>query len=289
MGWSILVFLGACSYGVLSTIVKFAYDAGFTVNEVVGSQLTIGTLLSWLVVLIMRGGKAGRRDWLPLMAVGLCTGLTGIFYYASLQYLSASIAIVMLFQFTWIGVLLEALLRRQWPTRSQMLALGLLVAGTVLASGLLEQSHTFSLVGIIFGLLSAVSYALFIMLSGRVALQVSGWTRNAVTMTGSLLITYLVFPPVFLVNGALAAGLWKYGSLLALFVVISILCFTIGVPRIGATLAMILGSAELPTAVLMSRFILQENVSLWQWAGVAVILIGIILPELAAQRERAPA
>jgi drug/metabolite transporter (DMT)-like permease len=286
MGWSILVFLGACSYGVLSTIVKFAYDAGFTVDEVVGSQLLLGTFLSWVPVLFFRGKPAGKRDWLPLLAVGACTGLTGIFYYAALQYVSASFAIVLLFQFTWIGMLLEAAWIRKWPDRNKIAALVLLLIGTWLASGVMERQQTFSLWGSVLGLLAAFSYALFIMLSGRVALHVNSWSRNAVTMTGGLITTYLVFPPRFLLNGALLDGLWGYGAMLAIFVVISILFFTIGTPHIGATLAIILGSAELPTAVFMSRFVLGETVSLLQWIGVAVILLGIAWPELGKLREK---
>lgn len=285
MAWSIVVFLGACSYGVLSTIVKFAYDAGFTVGEVVGSQLLLATIISWLLVLLFKGAKPTKKDWLPLLAVGMTTGLVGIFYYASLQYLSASIAIVILFQFTWIGVLLEALVSKTRPSRDKLLALFLLLVGTVLASGVVTHgAEKISPIGILLGLLSAIAYALFIMFSGRMALHVSAWSRNAVIMSGSLLITWIVFPPRFLINGALPHGLWKYAILLALFVAISILCMNFGVSRIGATLALILGSAELPTAVFMSRFVLRESVGLVQWLGVIIILLGIVVPELSRRK-----
>lgn len=39
MRYMLLVFLGACSYRVLSTFVKLAYDQGFHVGEVTGSQM----------------------------------------------------------------------------------------------------------------------------------------------------------------------------------------------------------------------------------------------------------
>ena len=286
MGWTIIVFLGACSYGVLSTIVKFAYDAGFTVDEVTGCQLLIAALLSWLLVLFFGGKQAGKKEWLSLLATGLCTGLTGIFYYASLQYMDASLAIIMLFQFTWIGMLVESLLSKTWPEPSKLAALVLLLTGTVLASGVIETQQQFSLLGVLLGLMAAISYTFFILLSGRIALRVSSWSRNAIMMTGAMLMTFLVYPPRFLYNGALAEGLWLYGAGLALFVLISILCFTFGVPRIGSMLALILGSAELPTAVLMSRFVLQEQVTGLQWMGVIIILLGIAVPELVKQRMK---
>ncbi len=288
MGWLFIVFVGACSYGVLSTIVKFAYRAGFTVDEVTGFQLLLATILSWILVLIFGGKQAGKKDWLPLLATGLCTGLTGIFYYASLQYMAASLAIIMLFQFTWIGMLLESLRSKRLPERSKLVSLVLLLTGTALASGVMETEQQFTLMGVALGLMAAISYSLFILLSGRAALHVSSWSRNAVTMTGGLIMTFIVYPPRFLVNGAIGEGLWMYGAGLAFFVLVSILFFTFGVPRIGATMAIILGSAELPTAVISSRFLLQEQVSLVQWIGVAVILLGIALPELVRKRVKAP-
>ncbi|EOG1934919.1 hypothetical protein ACK43P_004145 [Providencia stuartii] len=54
----VLVSLGACSYGILSTLVVLAYQAGFSLNDVIGSQTVLGAALLWLFVLI---GSAIRR------------------------------------------------------------------------------------------------------------------------------------------------------------------------------------------------------------------------------------
>lgn len=93
-------------------------------------------------------------------------------------------------------------------------------------------------------------------------------------------MTVLIFPPTYLTDGSLFEGLFLYGCLLAFFgVLIPTAFFNIGVPRIGAGMASILGAAELPTAVLAPSLFLQESVSLLQWLGVLIILFGIVLPE----------
>jgi len=276
----LLVFIGACSYGILSTFVTFAYQDGFTVNEVVGSQMFFGCLLTWALALCFKGGRAAKKDWLALFGVGATVAATGIFYYMCLQFVSASIAIVLLFQFTWIGILIDALSKRAIPPKEELIALLLLVIGTVLAGGVFNSEQHLSFLGIVLGLLAALSYALFILFSGRVSLHVNPWRRSAIVMSGSLLLAFIVYPPTFLWSGALGDGLLLWGGLLALFVVVSTVCFTIGVPRIDAGLAIILSSAELPTAVVMSRYVLQENVHLLQWIGVAIILLGIAVPEI---------
>jgi len=303
-----LILAGACSYGVLSTFVVFAYDRGFTVDEVVGGQNFIGFCLMAAALLLSRllakrtppgrtpGSFAGLshgtplavKDCLGLVGVGVLMASTGIFYYGALQTIPASFAIVLLFQFSWIGVLVDALLLRKRPSGIEWLSILILFAGTLLAGGVFAGgSGKVDLGGVLLGLASAVTYALFILFSGRVAPQGAPLARSLVMSAGSLLVSFLVYPPAFLANGSLAGGLLLWALLLALFgAVIPTLFYAIGVPGTGGGLASILSAAELPTAVLMSAFVLGETVTWPRWLGVLIILAGIALPEWAKLKAR---
>ncbi len=46
------------------------------------------------------------------MMSGCLVGLTSIFYYGAMQYLPASLTIILMFQFVWIGVILESAFTR---------------------------------------------------------------------------------------------------------------------------------------------------------------------------------
>ena len=63
-------------------------------------------------------------------------------------------------------------------------------------------------------------------------------------------------------------------------------------PHTGPALGSILSSSELPVSMLMAFFILHEQVSLIQWVGMAMILLGIVLPNTDAViqtfRKRTP-
>lgn len=286
----LLVLAASCSYGVLSTFVKLAYAEGFGPGDVSGSQMFLGMLIMWGIALTVGKFRLSVKQWGLLVVAGTTSGLTGLFYYRALQYIPASLAIILLFQFTWMGVLIELIIEKRKLDLSRLFALVLLFGGTLLASGIVEEGlHKLSLIGTLLGLLSAVMYALFIIASGKAAPEVNPYWRAAIMLIGSVAITFAISPPHFLVNGALAHGLWRWGILLALFgAIIPPLFFAIGVPRIGSGLTSILGAAELPTAVLMSRFVLGEPVSGLQWIGVIVILAGIVVPEwLAVRRTKA--
>ncbi|MFD0693017.1 DMT family transporter [Paenibacillus sp. GCM10027628] len=297
MKYILFVLAGACSYGLLSTFVKKAYASGFHVGDVVGSQNLFGVLMLWTLVLVTSKSARGElaqstykvapRQALKLMAVGTTSGLTGMLYYAALQYIPASFSIILLFQFTWMGILLEAIMERRRPGKDKVISLLILFVGIIMASGFLGGTHeAVSWIGITLGLLSAVTYTLFISLSGKVENQIAPITRSAFMQSGSFVLVMLVFPPHFLVNGALHQELLPWGLLLAFFgAVIPPLFFAIGVPRIGGGLATILSAVELPAAVVMSFVVLNESVHWLQWLGVAVTMFGISLPELMKRRK----
>ena len=284
-----LVLIGACSFGVLSTFVKLSFSAGYSVGEVTGVQVFFGMVLLWILFL---GGRAlglvrtlpkeGREAPWKVIFSGFSTGLVSVTYYQCISLVPASIAIILLMQFVWIGVLLEYVLFKNKPRRLQVFSMVLVLGGTLLAAGLFnEQQVELSFAGVFFGLLAATFYAIFLMVMSRIGNAYPAVQKSALMLTGACLLIFIVFPPAFLVNGVLTSGLWKWGLILALLgTVIPPLFFAIGVPKVGATLSSILSAVELPVAVAMSYFILLEDVSGLQWLGVFIILGAITVSNI---------
>ncbi|MBY0088521.1 MULTISPECIES: DMT family transporter [Brevibacillus] len=285
-----LVLLGACSYGVLSIFMKHAFQLGFTPFEMSGSQLIFGGLIMTVMAILFSKQRFSFTYLLLLAPASLMMASTSLFYHQAVSRVSASLAIVLLFQFTWIGVLLEAIVDRKWPTAEKWVSLVMLGAGTVLASGLGESGiQSVDMVGLIFGLMSGATFALVIFFSGRILPGMDPYLRSAISISMAALMLSIVYPPTFLVNGQLLQGLLPLGLLVAIFgSVIPIFCLAVGVPRIGNGLATILSAVELPTVVLLSSFVLQETVSLPQWGGVFMILAAICVPQVKWRKLFSP-
>lgn len=284
---SLFVLLGACCFGILSTVVKLAYQNGFVFQEVMISQYTSGWLILLVLMLLFGRQRVTGKQFLRLAGVGLCTCLTGVTYYLALQSIPASIAVVLLFQFTWIGVIIEAIVNRQLPNKPTVISVVILFMGTMMAGGIMDAGAVqLNWEGTLLGLAAALMMALFVFFSGRVETQMSPVTRSFYTSTGGLiLLTVLFTPKVYTEVSILDNGLWLYGLILGLFgVVLPVLLFALGAPKISTGLATILGAGELPVAVIASVLVLSEQVSMLQWIGVVVILIGIAYPQIAAQR-----
>lgn len=284
---SLYVFLGACSFGILSTVVKLGYEKGFTFEQLTLGQFGTGWTLLLILMLLFARQKVSFKQFIRLAGVGACTCLTGITYYLSLQSIPASIAVVLLFQFTWIGVLIETIVTRKRPSTATLVSVILLFIGTIMAGGIIgAESIELNLKGTLLGLAAAVMMALFVFFSGRVEVQMSPITRSFYTSTGSLLLLLTILTPKVVFEVSFGNGLWLFGLVLGTFgVVLPVLLFALGAPKLSTGLATILGAGELPVAVIASVWVLQEQVSIVQWIGIVIILFGIAYPQVFSRNQ----
>ncbi|MBS4201806.1 EamA family transporter [Bacillus sp. FJAT-49732] len=287
--YALIVFLGGCSYGVLSTVVKLAYGAGFSVTEVIGGQYFFGVLLIWLIFLFTKKQKMKYKQLGKLLLSGLPFGLTGVFYYQALQSLNASLAIIFLFQFVWIGTFIDWALFKKKPDFNKIISIIILILGSVLAAGIVvEKGINVTWQGSVWGILSAITFTVSIFLSGSVEKQLPPVQRSTLIATGAFITASAIFPPVFLADIHVAMGVAPYGLFLGLFgVALPPLLFSIGMPHVGPSLGTILSASELPVAVTMASIILAEHVGLSQWFGVVLILGGIIFGNVQSSKPSA--
>ncbi len=279
---AIAVFIGAASFGILSTFVKKAYEQGYNLGEVTGIQALFGALILWLLWLLFGKKVKTASDikktpaWKIILS-GVSTGTVSILYYKCVQLVPASLAIVLLMQYIWIGQLIEFLFFKAKPDWTQILLIVLILAGTLFATGILEEPlDNFSLEGIVYGLLAATAYSIFMIVNGRIGNDYSALHKSALMITGACLLIFILLQPFSLFDPTALRGILPYGLLLAVFgTVIPPLLFAYGLPKTGYSLGAVLSAVELPVAVCMSYLVLNESVSYLKWFGVLFILLVI--------------
>ena len=185
--YPLLVVIAASSYGVVSTIIKLAMRSGFSASEAVTSQFFIGFFIAVCIFLVTNRTKLSFNGVKLLILAGVFTGLTNIVYGRSLNYLPASLAVVLLFQFTWIGVLISCISKRQLPSRMELISIIILVAGTLPAAGLIDVDLSqIPLQGWFWGLAAALCYSLFLYINGKA-------TVNMNTSNRLVLVSFFAF------------------------------------------------------------------------------------------------
>lgn len=293
MGSALLVLLAGVSYGVMAPIIKGAYAAGFTWAQSTAGQATFGTLLFVAAFLVQRarGQRWQALRWqqaLKLMGTGLMTCCTTVLYCFALSRLTVAVALTMLFQFTWIGIVIQVIATRRAPSGAEVGAAAVIVAGTVFASGLFPvEEAAYDPLGIACGLGAALTCALFVFLSSRVETQVPPMQRGILVCLGACVLAYVV-APTYLFDGTLALEA-PFGLLQGLFaLMLPVLLFGLGGPHLPTGIVTILSSAELPTSIILSWLLLGEVITGWQALGIVAILAGVAISQLDALRARKP-
>lgn len=294
--YSAVVFLGGASYGVMAATVKSAFAEGFTWAQSAASQALFGALLFGVALIVLT--IAGKRPVplspkrvFALLGLGLTTCTTCVLYNYALTMLPVSVAITLLFQFTWMGIVVQVIATRRRPHPAEAVAAAVILGGTLLASGLLfDEVGALDPLGVACGLLSAVSCASFMFFSGRVGRGLPPIERGLVVCLGACVLAFALCPD-YVGSGVLQAGIAPYGLMLGLCALfVPVILFGIATPHLAPGLAAIMASSELPCGIALSMAVLGEPVAALQLVGVVAILVGVVVsqaPNLVPARVRA--
>lgn len=293
----IFILIGSSSYGMLSTFVKLAYKQNFTTAEVTAAQVGWGALILTIMSFFINKEtlKATRADIKKLMIAGIPIGLTSVLYYLSVIYIDASVAVVLLMQSVWMGVILEAVQTKKFPGLEKIAAVVLILFGTLLATKLLGASDvSLDPRGVILGMFTAMSFSWTLYATSTVAPHLHSVTRSKFMLYGAVIVVFLftiltqvgphymnlnLIGEEFIRNKAFDPRIFlTYGLFVGIFgTVIPPIMLNKGFPIVGVGLGSILSSLELPVAVFVAFTFLGEVVSGTQWIGVLIILSAIVL------------
>ncbi|WP_445457249.1 EamA family transporter [Flavobacterium sp. HNIBRBA15423] len=288
-----LVGLGATSYGMLATIVKLAYQdtEKFTTAEVITAQFIYGIIGMLLINLYQKTTTKGpivratSKNIFNLMLAGTSLGATSIFYYLCVKYIDVSIAIVLLMQTVWMGVIVEWILDKKAPSKQKIIAVVVVLFGTILATSLLFNQNAFNWTGFVWGMLAAASFTTTMFTANKVGLGLSSAQRSLYMLLGGAII--VLFFGLYTQTDVFNLSIFgKYGILLALFgTIIPPMLMNSGFPKTGLGLGSIVSSLELPVSVSMAYFLLNEKVILLQWTGIVLIIAAIVIMNINFKKK----
>lgn len=284
--YSIIMFIAGCGYGVMVPLVRTSYSHGFDTPEILVTQYLVAAAFLALVCLIFSRKRVALKDALKLMGMGVVAAGVSFFYYQALKLLSPAAALTLLFQFTWMGMVVQAVRSRSLPKANAAVAVVLVLVGAVFATGLMDEGVTLASLdplGIIFGLFSAVCYTAFLVLSSMTATNVPTVNRTLFTTSGSFVIAFAIAPtyfaaPMLVLDPVISLLLGLAGICLPIFLI------NLSSPKLPTGLTTIMASSELPSGVICAAIFLGEPITLTIGIGVIVVLIGIVVSELDTLR-----
>lgn len=286
-----LVAIGATTYGMLATFVKMAYSEGYTTAEVTTSQFILGIIGILLINAFQKAKhkekvvRATKKNIFSLMLAGTSLGMTSLFYYLAVKYIPVSIGIVLLMQTVWMGVLLEMILEKKLPSKQKVIAVIIVLIGTVLATNIIHNDVALDWRGLAWGVLAAASFTTTMFTANSVATEISSAQRSLYMLLGGSIIVFS-FAIATQVTPFNFEIFLKWGIILALFgTIIPPMLMTAGFPLTGIGLGSIVSALELPVSVMMAYVLLDEKVILSQWIGIVLIILAIIIMNVNFKRK----
>ncbi len=247
-------------------------------------------LLAWIER--RRYGARPPRERALAWVAGVMFAADLTFWHHSIEAVGAGLATVLgNIQVVLVGVLAWVALGER-PANSSLTAIPVVFAGVVLISGVIGSGAYGDdpLLGVVFGVLTAITYALFILIlrhgnadQRRPAGPLFDATLSAAVFSalGGLAVGDIEWAP------GLEAQAWLV--LLALSSqVLGWLLISVSLPRLPAVLTSIVLMLQPVCTVFLGAVLLSEAPSAVQLVGVAVVIAGVAVATVRP-RERAPA
>jgi drug/metabolite transporter (DMT)-like permease len=278
-----LAIFGAVAFSGKAIIVKLAYRHGVDAVTLIMYRMLFALPLFAALAWWGSRGRAPltRGDWLAVLGLGFCGYYLASFLdFLGLQYVSASLERLILYLNPTLVLLLGALLFGQRANSRQLGAMAVSYAGIALVFGHELQAtgaHVALGAALVFG--SAVSYALYLVASGRVVQRI-----GSVRLTGaaSVVACGLCIAQFLLVRPLSAAAvaepvLWLSLLNAVLCTFVPILAVMMAIERVGPAMAAQAGMVGPLSTVALGVMLLGEPLNGWIFAGTAAVLAGVWL------------
>ncbi|GLC28843.1 DMT family transporter [Clostridium omnivorum] len=271
--------LSAILFGSAGLVIKFAYVGGIDSISLLTLQYIIAVVIMFIVLYIMdkKALKVNRNVLLHCAILGIVgnTFMT-IFYYLAFKYLPVAMVAILLYTYPIMVFLYSFIFEKEKVDLKKFIALLMAFSGCVLALGLIGGKTSYSKVGIIYGVLSALFYAFMNIYSEKKLAKVDSLTINFYSTLFSLISLIIYRVPVFVLKGEVSISLIGYTTILA--VLCEILPLTLlyaAIKRIGSLKVSIIGNLEIPTAMILSYIFLHETITFSQLIGAVFVFYAV--------------
>ncbi|MCD7990600.1 MAG: DMT family transporter [Clostridia bacterium] len=281
------VILASLAYGIMPVVSKVLLLSGMNSESVVFYRFFLTCLFSALILAVSGRFKAVtllQAVTLALFGV-LGFGLTMQFLTISYQYIPIGLATVLHFAYPLFVTVIMLAVYGEKPGPARLWGCAAALAGICL---MVDLKGNFSLRGVVYALLSAVTYSAFVV-------------SNKKASFGSLspllcLFTFSLAASLFFGSGCALTGtlqvpgsLSQWGCLLAVSLLCTVFAFCTlmtGVRILGAARASVINMLEPATGVILGVILFKETLSLKIMLGCACILVSTLITVLARDSRK---
>ena len=279
--WALLMVLVSCfAIGIAPVLAKLALNGGSNALTIVTVRnLVMAFILAVVMACLRKPFRLPRKALIRSVAMGPVYILLGMGYLGAVAYIPVNLTILIYFLHPLLIGIIVRLIGHEAVSLPRIAAFALALAGLGIAIGV--RWTQLNPMGLGLALLSAVACTVMIV-------------SNSVTMKSadSLAVTFwmVLSAAIILAVANLAFGrmVWPHDlsgwvgfAGVGLAYTIGLTLFFVAVPILGATRATMLTNLEPLVGIGFAMLLLNEQISLLQALGMALVFLSIAVTELA--------
>ncbi len=272
--------LAAVCYGTNPFGALPLYEEGVNTSSVLFYRFAMAVVMLGVMLVVERKSfRINKQELKVLGSLGVLFAASCLTYYESFLLMDAGIASTILFVYPVMVAGIMALFFKEQITFSTVTAILLALGGI----GLLYQGDgetSLSTMGIILVILSALCYAVYIVVVNQSSIRMSSLklTFYVLLICMFALVAYSFTSPELHLQLPPSPRAWFFACWLGLVpTILSLVLMTIAVHEVGATPTAIMGALEPLTAVAIGVLVFGEALTIQLVIGIVLILSAVLL------------
>jgi len=277
----LFVVAAALLWAISGTASKFIFSSGISPIELVQFRSAGSAVLLVFVIGVQKSFllKIAPKNIGYFALLGALLAVTQFTYLFAISKTLVAVAILLQYQAPLVVALYTLVVLREKLALATVVAIICSLLGCYLVVGAYSLNIlSMSKAGIISGLCSAVTFALYTITSESGMRTHSPWTVLFYAFTVAAIILNIIYPPFHALGRSHALETWWWIFFVTLFgTILPFAFYNLGIQRIRPTHASIAATLEPIAAAIISYVFLGEVLELWQIIGVILVITAIII------------
>ncbi|WP_373998195.1 DMT family transporter [Bdellovibrio bacteriovorus] len=282
---TIEISIASVGFGFLGIFGKWAFASGLSVGEFLSYRFTLAALLIWIFLLLF------KPQWIKLTRrQTMIAGLLGVFgyalfstlYFEAIDGLSVTLAALLLYTYPfWVNVFSHFFTHDKISKKEALCLVGASLGLVLLLWGHIEVRNIWAIAA---GLGSAISYAIYVMLSGRLQQGVRPISSSLYVITFGAITLSLFHRTDYSHVQSLTS--FQASCIFGIAVICTILPLTLelaALQKLRSKEVALLMMIEPLTAAIMGAMIFHESLSLRQLCGALLIAGSLVINTFSKQ------
>lgn len=277
----IYAIISAVLFGSAGIFVKEGYSNSFSPVDLLMLQYIIAGVILFVICIIKYRNslKLNKILFRKLFIQGaIFNTLMTVFFYSSFQYLNAAEATLLLYTYPTMVAIYMAIFKKQHIGYKKVLSILFAFVGSILVLNIFKFDFTSGmLIGISFGILSAVFYSAMNIYAEGIVEDVNELVITFYTTMFSLIVLFIFnykfvnrLPYVDIISIKNAFNLALFCEIIPLTLLYA------AIKHIGPVTTSIISTLEIPSSALLGFLFLNESLSVVQILGIVVVVLSIV-------------